>query len=34
MKNNPILHQKLAVSCDIEYENVKDLFLTQTKKKP
>ena len=34
MKNNPILHQKLAVSCDIEYENVKDLFLTQTKKNP
>ena len=34
MKNNTILHQKLAVSCDIEYENVKDLFLTQTKKNP
>ena len=34
MKNNIILHQKLAVSCDIEYENVKDLFLTQTKKNP
>ena len=34
MKNNPILHQKLAVSCDIEYENIKDLFLTQMQKTP